>query len=163
MVELASATRVATAELKKAIAAFSTRLSKRVSSAAGQVKSKKNKDKDSLPLIFELGLEKGSQISSLTRTQLHEILTKSDQAKDFAATGNWSSPLLIKVEDEQQQTFQSETMKAALQTFQHAFASKAQQDGPEQGRFGTTFLCFKVFIFILLPSANAPPIASVCK
>ena len=132
LVELASATRVATAELKKAITAFGTRLSKRVPSA-GAAKSKKDKDKDSLPLIIEMGMEKGSQISHMTKSKLSEILSDPENEKKFIAMGSWSMPFLIKAEDDQQQVFHSETMKSALQTFKHAFAHKVQQDRAGQG------------------------------
>ena len=125
LVELASATRVATAELKKAITAFGTRLSKRVPSG-GAAKSKKGKD--SLPLIIEMGMEKGSQISHMTKSKLSEILSDPENEKKFIAMGSWSMPFLIKAEDDQQQVFHSETMKSALQTFKHAFAHKVQQD-----------------------------------
>ena len=143
LVELASATRVATAELKKAITAFGTRLSKRVPSG-GAAKSKKGKD--SLPLIIEMGMEKGSQISHMTKSKLSEILSDPENEKKFIAMGSWSMPFLIKAEEDQQQVFHSETMKSALQTFKHLLRTKFSRTGPGRAQLIFKFLFLQTFV-----------------
>ena len=88
-----------------------------------------------MPLIIEMGMEKGSQISHMTKSKLSEILSDPENEKKFIAMGSWSMPFLIKAEEDQQQVFHSETMKSALQTFKHAilrtkFSRTGQGPGP---------------------------------
>ena len=121
MSELASAARVATTELRKAIQGFNTRQAKRVQAAAAADAGPGKGAKSQLPKLIEIGMDKGIQILTVTSSELITICS-AEQKDNF-----WSVPILVKFDEEHRGNFSSSAVKAALENFKVAFNNKIQQ------------------------------------